>query len=204
MGLTIHYSFRLRNSVSARAQALIEKLHRRARAMPFDRVYPIRIYAHNGPHPLGEQPEWFRRHLELLAFEERRGIVFPASLCLRGPSRSRVRIGVVRAVPLSQDDGTARRPSRANELVRMVVARFLQDPVREQSTPMAASNISAVASCLVALLDAAGEIGLKTKVSDDSQYTAHRGLGNCAGNHRVERTDRGIRGTPEGRPARHV
>ncbi len=140
-------------------------------------MYPIRIYAHNGPHPLGEQPEWFRRHLELLAFEERRRIVFPerayAFAVHPGRGCESVSFGLFRYPRMMALPGGRRVPTN---LSGWSWQDFCKTQYASNPRHGGFEHFSRCHLALVALLDAAGEIGLKTKVSDDSQYTAHRDL----------------------------
>jgi hypothetical protein len=175
MGMTVHYSLRLRTVPARSARALVEKLHRRARALPLDRVYPIRIYS--GPRRLSGQPEWFRTQLELLAFEKRRRIVFPerayAFAVHPGRGCESASFGLLRYPKVLELADGRRVPTN-------VSGWWWQDFCKTQyaSNPRHGGfeNFRRCHLSLVALLDAAAKLGLKTKVSDESAYASLRDM----------------------------
>ncbi len=177
MGLTVHYSLRLSSVPARSALRLVEKLRRRALALPFLRVGPIWHHGPKSPHSSRDLPEWFRNLIEMHAFVKNRRLVFPLRAYAfdvhpgRGSETSS--FGLLNYPRFSPRVGRG----------RVAVKRsgwYWQDFCKTQyaSNPRYGGweNFRRCHLALIALLDKAAELGLKAKVTDESNFADHRDL----------------------------
>lgn len=180
MGLTIHYKLRLVWGTARQAGALVRKLHHRASALSFHDISPVAEYS-AGNGGLAGRPEWFVAAVESMARQRGGRLLLPR------------RAFAFRIVPgLGCEAATFGLAQYPRAIVRADGRRMAtklsgwwwQDFCKTQyaSNPRFGgwANFCRCHTSLIALLDEAGKIGLKTHVLDESGFATGRDVEHLA------------------------
>lgn len=176
MGLTVHYDFHSKVRTLREALALVEKLHRRARSLPFLRVDPIAKYTgKHSPEFDDDIPKWFREELEFRSVKKSRQTVYPnrafAFLIHPGRGSETATFGLLRYPPTVKLRSGRHVPTK---LSGWCWQHFCKTQYASNPRYGGFENFRRVHLSLIDLLDAAAKLGLRTKVKDESQYASHR------------------------------
>jgi hypothetical protein len=181
MGLTIHYKLRLASATTRQAHAMVQRLRRRALDLPFERVSPIATYSVRDARGFNDAPPWLRQEIEWQAREERGYLVVPQRAVgfwvQPGPGCESGRFG------LMQYPRAVVRPGGRRVPTTMSGWRW-QDFCKTQyaSNPRYGGfeNFRRCHVSLIALLDEAAKIGLRTHVVDESGFATRRDVDHLA------------------------
>jgi hypothetical protein len=178
MGLTVHYGFRYGEAPARTARALVEELRRRALSLPLHRVGPLMVYDCGGPHGSDGRPEWFRAILDVLSLETRDYIVSPerAYAFEVHPGRG----AEIASFGLLRYPRTIKLPSGRRVATRQsgwLWRDFCKTQYASNPRYGGLDNFRRSHLALIALLDQAAEIGLRTEVTDESGFATHRDVG---------------------------
>jgi len=179
MGLTVHYRLRYGEAPARTARALVEELRRRAVKLPLHRVGPIMVYACGGLHGSDGQPEWFRAILDLLSLERSDYIVSPerayAFEVHPGRGAETASFGLLRY------PRTIKLPSGRRVATRKsgwLWRDFCKTQYASNPRYGGLENFRRCHLALIALLDEAADVGLRTEVTDESGFATRRDLEN--------------------------
>jgi hypothetical protein len=180
MGLTIHYKLRLVSATARQAGALVRKLHRRAAALPFRAVSPIAEYS-AGNGGLAGRPEWFVEEIDLMARERGGRVLLPrrafAFEIIPGLGCETATFGLAQ-YPRAIVRADGRRV--ATNLSGWRWQDFCKTQYASNPRLGGWANFRRCHTSLIALLDAAKEIGLRTEVLDESGFATRRDVEHLA------------------------
>jgi len=177
VGLALHYDLSCKAVSADAAHALVKKLHRRARALPFDRVDPIESFTACDVNALPDRPDWLREQIQLLGVEKYRRDIFSnrafAFLVVAGRGCERATFGLLRFPRTIELARGGRVPTRLSGWSWYACCKT------EYASHQRYGGFENFRRChvsLVALLDRAAELGLESKVIDEAGYATHRDL----------------------------
>ena len=181
MGLTVHYKLRLASATARQAHALIKRLHRRALALPLEGVGPIATYSARDGHGISAAPTWLGEEIECQAREEGGRLVVPQRAIgfwvLPGPGSEPGRFGLLQYPWAIARPGGGRTPTRMSGWWWQ---GFCKTQYASNRRYGGFENFRRCHLSLIALLDEAAEIGLKTEVADESGFATGRDLRHLA------------------------
>lgn len=177
MGLTVHYSFRHTETSAKAARALVEKLRRRALRLPFREVSTVYRYAPQGSRSdAATAPDWFRWVLDLSSHRVREGLTVHAERAYAfnvspGTGCEACTFGLLH-YPRSVESRSGRRVS--TRITGWHWHDFCKTQFASNPRYGGVENFLRGHVSLIALLNAAKEIGLRTNVQDEGRYAEFR------------------------------
>ena len=180
MGLTVHYKLRLVHGTARQARAIIKKLHRKALSLPFARVTDFAEYSNRGGY-LRDLPDWFRAEIEFWALPRRGLVIVPQRvfgfLVVPGRGCESATFGLLQYPKVFARAGGRRVPTRLSgwRWQAFCKTEYASNPRYGGVANFLRSHVA-----LIALLDEAAKIGLKTKILDEGGYATGRDVGQLA------------------------
>ena len=174
MGLTIHYTLKSHADSPEAARSMLEQLHRRARRLPFQQVLPLEAHPGASADDRGEDSLWLcsstsiERGRTTYDVPPRHGFAF---FIVPGPGCEWASIGLLNyPQTIRLPDGRRIRTGQSGwSWHSFCKTQYASDPRHGGFENFRRCHVS-----LVELLDAAIELGIQTKLHDESQYATHR------------------------------
>ena len=176
MGLTIHYSLTSDVDSPEAARSLLEKLHRRAKKLPFQQVLPLETHPGAEADDRSEDSLWLctngsvKRGRESYEVVPRHGFAF---FIVPGPGSEWAAIGLVKyPQTIRLPNGRRTRTGQFGwSWHGFCKTQYASNPRHGGFENFRSCHVS-----LVELFDYAAELGLKTTILDESRYATNRNL----------------------------
>ncbi len=179
MGLTVHYQLRVETASSRAAKQIVNQLRERALMLPFDLVGPLEIVETvpgSSPWDDDAPPLWLDSIEDLCRGEDSydipplHGFAFTV---IPGPGCESASFGLAEyPKTIVLDNGRRARTGLTGWSWRSFCkTQYASNPRHGGFENFRRCHVS-----LVELLDAAAEIGLHTRITDESRYATHRNL----------------------------